>query len=40
MRTLLFAAASRAALLAVAGLAVGGKTEVVILHVDDRKQPR
>lgn len=44
MRTLLFAAdrsaASRAALLAVAGLAVGGKTEVVVLRVDDRNQPR
>ena len=31
-------AASRAALLAVAGLAVGGRTEVVVLHVDDRGQ--
>lgn len=44
MRTLLFAAdrsaASRAALLAVAGLAVGGKTDVVVLHVDDRNQPQ
>jgi nucleotide-binding universal stress UspA family protein len=44
IRRLLFAAdrsaASRAALLAVAGLAVGGKTEVVVLHVDDRKRPR
>ena len=39
LRTVLFAtdrsAASRAALLAVAGLAVGGGTEVVVLHVDD-----
>lgn len=33
-------AASRAALLAVAGLAVGGGTEVVVLHVDDRGRPR
>ena len=33
-------AASRAALLAVAGLAVGGGTEVVVLHVDDRRRPR
>ena len=32
-------AASRAALIAVAGLAVGGRTEVVVLHVDDRGQP-
>jgi nucleotide-binding universal stress UspA family protein len=32
-------AASRAALLAVAGLGVGGGTEVVVLHVDDRGQP-
>ena len=44
VRTLLFAAdrsaASRAALLVVAGLAVGGKTEVVVLHVDDRNQPQ
>jgi nucleotide-binding universal stress UspA family protein len=31
--------ASRAALLAVAGLGVGGGTEVVVLHVDDRGQP-
>jgi nucleotide-binding universal stress UspA family protein len=28
-------AASRAALLAVAGLAVGGRTEAIVLHVDD-----
>jgi nucleotide-binding universal stress UspA family protein len=44
LRTVLFAtdrsAASRAALLAVAGLAVGGGTEVVVLHVDDRGRPR
>jgi nucleotide-binding universal stress UspA family protein len=43
LRRLLYAAdrsaASRAALLAVAGLAVGGQTEVVVLHVDDRGQP-
>ena len=43
LRRLLFAAdrsaASRAALLAVAGLAVGGGTEVIVLHVDDRGQP-
>jgi len=43
LRRLLFAtdrsAASRAALLAVAGLAVGGGTEVVVVHVDDRGQP-
>lgn len=32
-------AASRAALIAVAGLAVGGGTEVVVLHVDERGQP-
>ena len=32
-------AASRAALIAVAGLAVGGATRVVVLHVDDRDQP-
>ena len=32
-------ASSRAALLAVAGLAVGGETEVVVLHVDDHGQP-
>jgi nucleotide-binding universal stress UspA family protein len=32
-------AASRAALLAVAGLAVGGGTQVVVLHVDDRGHP-
>jgi nucleotide-binding universal stress UspA family protein len=32
-------AASRAALLAVAGLAVGGQTEVVVLHVDDENRP-
>jgi nucleotide-binding universal stress UspA family protein len=42
-RRVLFAtdrsAASRAALLAVAGLAAGGDTEVVVLHVDDRGQP-
>jgi nucleotide-binding universal stress UspA family protein len=42
-RRLLFAtdrsAASRAALLVVAGLAVGGGTEVVVLHVDDRGHP-
>jgi len=41
-RRLLYAAdrsaASRAALMAVAGLAVGGRTEVVVLHVDDRGQ--
>jgi nucleotide-binding universal stress UspA family protein len=40
---LLFAAdrsaASRAALLAVAGLAVGGRTEVLVMHVDDRGRP-
>jgi nucleotide-binding universal stress UspA family protein len=43
LRRVLFAtdrsAASRAALLVVAGLAVGGGTEVVVLHVDDRGQP-
>lgn len=43
LRKLLFAtdrsAASRAALLAVAGLAVGGRTEVVVLHVGDRGRP-
>jgi nucleotide-binding universal stress UspA family protein len=43
LRRLLFAtdhsAASRAAQLAVAGLAVGGGTEVVVVHVDDRGQP-
>jgi nucleotide-binding universal stress UspA family protein len=43
LRRVLFAtdrsAASRAALLAVAGLAVGGGTEVIVLHVDDRGQP-
>jgi nucleotide-binding universal stress UspA family protein len=43
LRKVLFAtdrsAASRAALQAVAGLAVGGGTEVVVLHVDDRDQP-
>lgn len=43
LRRVLFAtdrsAASRAALLAMAGLAVGGGTEVVVLHVDDRGQP-
>jgi nucleotide-binding universal stress UspA family protein len=42
-RRVLFAtdrsAASRAALLAVAGLAAGGGTEVVVLHVDDRGRP-
>jgi nucleotide-binding universal stress UspA family protein len=42
-RRLLFAtdrsAASRAALLAVAGLAVGGAREVIVLHVDDRGRP-
>lgn len=42
-RRLLFAtdysAASRAALLAVAGLAVGGATRVVVLHVDDGDEP-
>lgn len=32
-------AASRAALLAVAGLAVGGGTRVIVLHVDDRGRP-
>jgi len=32
-------AASRAALLAVAGLGVGSATEVVVLHVDDSSQP-
>jgi nucleotide-binding universal stress UspA family protein len=44
LRRVLFAtdrsAASRAALLAVAGLAVGGATEVVVLHVDDHGRPR
>jgi nucleotide-binding universal stress UspA family protein len=44
LRRVLFAtdrsAASRAALLAVAGLAVGGGTDVVVLHVDDRGRPR
>jgi len=44
LRRVLFAtdrsAASRAALLAVAGLAVGGGTEVVVLHVDDRRRPQ
>lgn len=44
LRRLLFAtdrsAASRAAVLAVAGLAVGGQTEVIVLHVDDRGRPR
>ena len=43
LRRVLFAtdrsAASRAALLAVAGLGVGGGTEVVVLHVDDRGKP-
>ena len=43
LRRVLFAtdrsAASRAALIAVAGLAVGGGTEVVVLHVDDRGRP-
>lgn len=43
LRRLLFAAdssaASRAALLAVAGSAVGGRIEVVVLHVDDRERP-
>jgi len=43
LRRLLFAsdrsAASRAALLEVAGLAAGGGTEVVVLHVDDRGRP-
>lgn len=43
LRRLLFAAdrsaASRAARLAVAGLAMGGGREVVVLHVDDREQP-
>ena len=42
VRRLLFAtdrsAASRAALLAVAGLGVGGEIEGVVLHVDDRGQ--
>lgn len=42
LRRLLFAtdrsAASRAAVLAVAGLGVGGEIEVVVLHVDDRGQ--
>lgn len=42
-RLVLFAtdrsAASRAALLTVAGLAVGGATRVVVLHVDDRGRP-
>ena len=41
-RRLLFATdsspASRAARLAVAGLAVGGATHVIVLHVDDRSQ--
>ncbi|HXM53854.1 MAG TPA: universal stress protein [Candidatus Dormibacteraeota bacterium] len=32
-------AASRAALLAVAGLSIGAGIEVVVLHVDDRDQP-
>jgi nucleotide-binding universal stress UspA family protein len=44
LRRVLFAtdrsAASRAALLAVAGLAVGGGTEVVVLHVDDHSRPK
>jgi nucleotide-binding universal stress UspA family protein len=44
LRRVLFAtdrsASSRAALLAVAGLAVGGDTEVVVLHMDDRGRPR
>jgi nucleotide-binding universal stress UspA family protein len=44
LRRVLFAtdrsAASRAALLAVAGLAVGGGTEVTVLHVDDRRRPQ
>jgi nucleotide-binding universal stress UspA family protein len=43
-KRLLFAAdcsaASRAALLAVAGLAVGGGTQVIVLHVDDRDQSK
>ena len=43
LRRLLFAtdrsAASRAALLAVAGLSVGGDMEVVVLHVDERGDP-
>jgi nucleotide-binding universal stress UspA family protein len=43
LRRVLFAtdrsAASRAALIAVAGLGVGGGTEVVVLHVDDRGHP-
>ncbi len=43
LRRLLLAAdlsaASRAAVLAVAGLAVGGGTEVVVLHVDDSGEP-
>ena len=43
LRRVLFAtdrsAASRAALIAVSGLAVGGGTEVVVLHVDDRSRP-
>ena len=42
LRRLLFAtdrsAASRAAVLAVAGLGVGGEIEVVVLHVDDHGQ--
>src|SRR6516225_1208527 len=44
LRRVLFAtdrsASSRAALLAVAGLAVGGGTEVVVLHVDDHRRAR
>jgi nucleotide-binding universal stress UspA family protein len=32
-------AASRAALLAVAGLAVGGRTEAIVLHIDDLGRP-
>jgi len=44
IRTLLFAAdssaATRAALLAVAGLAVGGRTEVVVMNVDTRNRPQ
>jgi nucleotide-binding universal stress UspA family protein len=44
LRRVLFAtdrsAASRAARLSVAGLAAGGGTEVVVLHVDDRGRAR
>src|SRR5262245_56322443 len=43
LRKVLFAtdrsAASRAALLAVAGLAAGAGSEVIVLHVDDRGRP-